>query len=278
MDMYVAPMGALKRVAKVFVALFAVLGGLSFVFLLPKLLVETFGLSPVWRIALGVVSFAIFLVAFVGAWVREWIRDFVHDRPFPGFSQDYADALRVIARRILPELPDRRRNPLVMAAGLCGAGVVLHALAKLLSYFTERYRVLARELHHEVEFRPDAVKALASNAQDLFQDVRVFRQVMQDWAKDTVTLPHLAGVTITARLESAEQALRHVTRELDRVHTIVLPFDEQQLLEKRAELIKEFDLLRQDVIQYETDLTHLLAQLRECHQECRKMADGLPSR
>jgi hypothetical protein len=124
------------------------------------------------------------LLAFLGAFLWEHIVDFVKDNPYPPLSVAEADVFRALAREIQPNLPERRRNKVVMGTGIGASAMIVESVTTHIQYLTDDERglgTLAREIDRESDFTVDAYRRLSEMVADVIWDIEFFQQRMESW-------------------------------------------------------------------------------------------------
>lgn len=160
------------------------LGGLYSAFKLPGDVAQHFQANPVLATYVGLGLVFALLAFFIGFWLWELFKDYVKDNPYPPLSVAEADVFRDLAREIQPNLPDRRRNRVVMGTGIGASAMIVESVATHIQYLTDDERALgtlSREIDRESDFTVDAYRRLSEMVADVIWDIEFFQQRMESW-------------------------------------------------------------------------------------------------
>lgn len=203
------------RVIEGFRWTFAILGAPAVVFVIVTRIGDLLTLSTVAKTAIGIALTVLLLALFLGIWSFVVARDWIQDRCLPGFTANSANGLCSAARQVLPDLPNRKRNKIVMAAGL---GVICAGLRRVsfsLGYFAgKRIKVLIDEVGREVIFDTGPIELFADRAGLLLDDFAEFRALGQPTMEFAYEFKAAPNPIDRSLLNEVEDVLRHVATEL----------------------------------------------------------------
>ncbi len=270
---------ALKQVG----GIVAALAWLAAIYVVPKELDDEFHIGTGWRFFASAALIGIVAAVWYLSWRRLWTirvrarqRLIDEDIPPRGFSPETAGVLRRIAEQVVPGMSRyRRRNRVVLAAGLAAKLMHFRYLELQISQFIQRLETLQHEMKSEVYFsrKGGGVKIIFSRASILSRDMGNFCRTLPPWTDLLDQIKEVGQPILTV--------LADVARKVDEV-AVDLEGIERQLPDLRPDadeldrLQRRFNSLMDAVSESIGRYKEVIAQLQESQRHCRGLVQFLP--
>lgn len=256
---------ATSRALTTFKAVCAIAGGLYFIFQGPSSLAKEFDLSVTTRVILHVSFAAVILAVFAVLYIREVGLDLIFDRPLPGFKSTDAGILLAIARRVLPELLNRKRNHVAMAVGVgCTSLLKGYVIVQLRHFAQTVFPMFARELKREVDFNRDAVKRLADDIAYAITTMERFVDVTGSWIDRIGGLDGCPS-NLRTELKQQESVLRRIRDDL----CVIAEREEELSPTEIARMPNKFSAYSDDIRDAASALNAICDRVEASRDRCR---------
>ena len=267
-------------------AWWSAVNGLFYVYGFVGLLGVPIGLAKLcpeaYRIVVVVVAILLSAGVFFGFYLWSAFKLFVRDDPLTGFSQKSASVYLNLSRRVMPDLPERRRNKVVMGIGLSMKMQTLDQVERTLKQQSKFLNVLWKELEREKLFNERALGFFQLKASEARQNLEQFIKVNRPWYEEICKLSNVPSRTIDV-LDEIQARYAELSAQMGDMESNLKEERRSQSIQEQNKTTaqwkkgcrEEFSIIKAGLQETVADIRNICEKVEESKSHCEQMVDHL---